>query len=114
VESELYKEKALTYPKYFETSKKIRDIIELATSSTKAIKSVETKIVAKPFALPKKKTLTGAPSTFKQSEPTYAINKEKDINKINKSILRLLNEEDAQSLYRIIMLINLLITEVSS
>ncbi len=117
VESKLYEKRALNYTKYFETSKKIRDIIE--TAQTKGGILPTANEIAKPklpHSLPQKKPQTGAPLTFKKPEETYADVltskvREKDSTKIQQSIIRFLNEENAQSLYRIIVLVNMLITE---
>jgi hypothetical protein len=119
VESTLYKKKALNYPKYYATSKLIRDIIE--TSSMKSGVSPsekKKKDVERKTNIPKKKELTPAPSSFKKSEQSYAqiasvksFPKETDEKKINNTIFRLLDEQDAQSLYRILALINLIINE---
>lgn len=106
-DSDLYKKKAMTYQKYFEASKVIRNIIDIASSTAKKSlisTSPTKKVVSKPFSLPQKKTLTPAPSTFKKSESNT------DDTNI-KIIIELLNEEDAVSLYRIISLIKLLKAE---
>ena len=77
VESDLYKKKAMTYTKFFETSKRIRDIIETASLKGGILPVVATNKPSTEMALPKKKPAAQPPSAYKKVERTTNSEKKK-------------------------------------